>query len=819
MQFVRHASGTKIGWLACLMGFAVAAASAWLPKPANATCLNPRNLYFSIDPQAEAPAEIIHVYINAPDEGDAGAWCPRDVRRSGLSVTDVENLTRTTIAAMNDAAATTPRLVYGGRVCHDTFFRCRTDDGDNSSIEEYIAAWNVHEPNLPLGVVIEGAGCGYSGGYAGIKYCDRGDWGATAAETVSLKSLFESEGVLCPRSSTLTEVNDNCHIDADPDPTGAPCTPQDMPPQCTCLDYDEPGEDYPGQYLCEDSVWSACKCSNRNYEVFGIGDGLANPAEPQRCDSLGPRDTKELGGVFMHELGHTLGLGHPEQEGDQCLGIGSPVLPGDDQYQGVMASTYWPRLTTKGRQYHFDDLRGLDWLFTRGPNGDDQPYAGGPSLNTAWDIEYFESSDQGATWDGPFEVPWPQAPGTTMPVSVTSAVDDSGFLALAYGTDSDDFQVGVLTRDADGFDDVGDSLVIPNASTRWPAAIAYGGGRLAVAWLDQEATNRRSSLVWAIRDIQPGSQWNTTGQLADYDLGVDVNILKKDIGMSYDAASDRFVVAVINDATWVVNQDRKAVDTVPWIYLLDPDDGLMVYNEDLPQVGVVHGIGKPACHGTLDTEFTSPTHCALPVALPVYGGPDLGIVYFGVNSAQGLDIVPSQSPVQNLGPLTYGRLDIATGALGQGQEQFLGTMTTTNGGIGLLFGFYSMQALRPLGLDLVAAPIGVTEVDEGDIVFAPGGLGDPVVPSWSLSIGSRIEAGQVIYSIWRAVPDQPDGGLDEGGTDGTEDVTDTGSGETMGGGADSGNGCQCQTSYGRSGLIDLLAFALFGLGLSRVRRR
>ena len=459
---------------------------AWIvPRPAAATCLNPREIYYHLDEELVRPVEVIYVYINAPDDEDDPA-CPEDVRRSGLSITDVEIIVKSAVASINDSSAVAPRLVYNGRVCHETNFSCLDDDLASYS-EDFEAM-----TGRPPGVTIQVRPCGTNvGGIAGVKNCERSAHGERGAELISISPFRGDSGTLCPRGDSFSEDNPDCSIDSPNDPTGMACGDPDAEMSCTCTDLVQVNQQYLGKHFCQMGAngleWSSCMCRKRGYEAYNRGDGQAHPDEPDRCDALGPRDTKELQGVITHELGHILGLGHTQKSGDQCPGPASPPPMSGDAYQGVMRSTAWPSQTCNGHLYHVDDLRGLDWLYSVDAPDQDGPYAGDPAFNRTWRVQYFESEDEGQTWGASveFELPGGVTSQTMQRVSVSSATDGTGFQAVAFTTGAGELLVA--TRDDDGFHALSeDELRVPGAVTRSPAAVAYGGERLAVAWLHRD---------------------------------------------------------------------------------------------------------------------------------------------------------------------------------------------------------------------------------------------------------------------------------------------------------------------------------------------
>jgi hypothetical protein len=327
---------TVLRWapLVALMGFGLAFALGTFTSDANATCLNERQGYLFLEPGLLQSEESIHVYLNAGADEDAPA-CPYDIRRTGLLIEDAESILRAVIVSVNDSSSTKPRLVYGGRVCHDTLVRNFINDAPAElvAMNDYHATWTAAQPNDPPGIVVQASPCAANAGagelFDAIAWAvsfDRGPLDSVAPVDVALRALpgagnivfkafQDDDGQLCPRipfppmmssanqSASVGNAKPECIADAMGNPTGLSCPTLGAQQACTCKDLESIDESYNGYYVCfdpdamdpnNDLQWSACKCRNRGYEARNIGDGTSNPNEPPRCDALGARDTKDL---------------------------------------------------------------------------------------------------------------------------------------------------------------------------------------------------------------------------------------------------------------------------------------------------------------------------------------------------------------------------------------------------------------------------------------------------------------------------------------------------------------------------------------------
>jgi MYXO-CTERM domain-containing protein len=518
---------------------------------------------------------------------------------------------------------------------------------------------------------------------------------------------------------------------------------------------------------------------------------------------------------MLHELGHLLGLFHAD-------GLACSTGPGSADFAtatGIMSSLSWYTRTRTGPRYLPDDLRGLDWLFSVAPPGPaeppsqpGEPYAG-PPFNTAWSIMYYETIDEGQNWGLPQTPPFPDGlDGTTTRVGVSSATDGSGFQAVTVGGGPPNYPVHVLTRSNGGFhQQTLAETTVPGSSSRYPAGVAYGGDRLAVAWMAQSTSSYYGTLSWGINDREISiDNWVATN-LPTQDNTLLTRIIRQDLGLGYGPASGVFVLAAISSVEWtIIPNDPR--DGVPWIFLINPDDGSLLTAVDLRDVGTVHSIGKPVCHSRAPDTTGSMDSCVLPVSRITSGGPNLTTVAFDIEFVQRdppvLDVI--LGPIQPWDGVALGVIDNAGSGVEAEADTIFGTFTSFREGLDPWFATFDTTTVEP--------GLGVTPIDLEDLGTAPGELGEPLVPSWSSSLGSRRIGNQaVVYSVWRVEPeqaDQSDDGTTGDGDTGTGTAGDETSGVDLGG----SDGCQCEAGSPSGKAVP------FGLGVlliigGRRRRR
>lgn len=751
----------------------------------------------------------LHVYIND------GAL---DMARTGIAVDDVERIVRAVIASYNEASVTLPRLIYGGRVSHDTTFSAPFD------FEAYKTSWDDLTGGRPLGVTIGAMPCpstsaaNYIGSTADAQSFRSPDESIRFG-IIRVTPYQDDMGNVCPRSENGRK--DSCvSIPADPDLLVTPCMDGATVP-CGCI-AGPPGEHECAANDADELVWSGCLCAWRGYEVYNVGDGAGKGNEPLSCDSAGPSGAHDLMGVIMHELGHILGLDHAEKDnstsGLTCNGI---LFPGGNT-QGIMRSASWVSLLSKARRPHADDLAGFEAF-----------YYG--LLDAPWrrdfDLVYYESTDQGVTWGAPNAVVLPTTGIRTRP-AVSSASDSSGVQVIAFTNRVGD--VYHLVRDADGFQPLtpGQSQV-PGANTRFPAAVAYGGGRLMVAWIfDAGFADRHSNVRWMIRDLEDFA-WT----FGDYAVHTNDNarFIQKEIGLGYDPSAEIFVLSAIS-STDVTEPDMfpESSDGKPFLVAIDPMTAEVLGRAVVVDAPVIRSIGKPACHLTDPTLFTIGAHCAIPILAAVIGGPDSNMLYTGLALAP--SVLGEFSTIQPLGVPDHGLFDLAADPRDVGEIRFLGAWTTApavppDGSA--RFEVFRSSALSP-GVPPADFPVGVTAIGVLDRTEAPGAPGFPVLPAWPPAIGSQWIDDQLVFSAWRVEPTQsdvePTTGEDPTGacpaetssTSGTtsSSTADTGTASDTSPASDTGGpdpgGCACRSSNPAKPTWFLAAFAL---GLRRRRWR
>jgi MYXO-CTERM domain-containing protein len=325
--------------------------------------------------------------------------------------------------------------------------------------------------------------------------------------------------------------------------------------------------------------------------------------------------------------------------------------------------------------------------------------------------------------------------------------------------------------------------------------------------------DRKATLHWAIRDTDPENpEWISAGG--------EERVTRREIGMGYDEVADAFVLAAISSSDYEGAGDPHdlgfpgSTDGVPWILLFDAETGDL--NEHLVLKGtIVHSIGKPACHDTNLATFVQPTHCALPVGTSEARGPKLGVAYFGLqDDLIDSSVVPTDPAIQSFEIVSLSTADVATGVLGTGSEDFVGSLV----GVDAQDPFFATFATRARVPAVIPAdtPTGWVGLVQAALEPAPGEVGGAVVPEWPVAIGSQSNGSMVTYSAWRVVPDQPDGGDEDedtgGGSNGNEDSDGSGGG---GGSDDGGDGCNCRTGSASPSPI----LALFAVAWGIRRRR
>lgn len=393
------------------------------PRSAEAYC---SGTFYSFGSCGNVSPQIF-VYINAgPDFSLA---------RTGLSLEDTELLVNTMISSFNESGVTLPRLVYGGRVFHDTIY----DSGKGE--EDYKELWNLNAGGRPLGVRINAVSCAADAPdhelIAGNARAVRGHGFAT----IDLTPFLDKVGTVCQRAGEAVSC---ASVPADPDPSGTKCTDPDMQIECSCT------EGPPvGAHKCQDPddddgdptmFLTGCLCTSLGYDAYNVGDGQANPLEPSACRTLGERGTKDFLFVVMHEMGHVLGLGHnihDTLEECQSKDGGSLFTSGD---VGVMAYNTIVAEIGKGRRLYRDDIEALRAHF-------------GIRMKVPWredfGIAFYETIDEEGAWGEKNLIDLPPGIGARTRPAISNAVDNSNFQVLAFSNGIG--RVFHLTRTAGDF--------------------------------------------------------------------------------------------------------------------------------------------------------------------------------------------------------------------------------------------------------------------------------------------------------------------------------------------------------------------------------
>lgn len=466
------------------------------------------------------------------------------------------------------------------------------------------------------------------------------------------------------------------------------------------------------------------------------------------CDALGPAGTKDFLGVLMHELGHTVGLNHAQiSTAEDCGGL---FFLGSTW--GVMRSENWISQLSRARRLYTDDLSGLaayfDWL--------------GVPWKRGFQLAFFESSDAGVTW-GPKQAVTLSMPGARTRPSVTSSTDEgevmTSFQAVAY-TDVDD-AVQYFTRVAGGFSAV---TAVPGALTQYPPAIAYGEGRLMIAWVaSQSLADRHSNIQWAIRDTEPPGElsWSFGDYVAQTSNATD--IAHKEIGLAYDPGTELFIISAMNSTDIDAEPGfPESQDGKPLFIGVRPDSG-QVYGVDglsdsvtVSEVPVLRSIGKPVCHRTVAGTSIFPSLCAVPVVAAVPGGPEAHILYVAFEAQEMPNFLTVGAfALQPLGVVSHGLIDLAGDTLDPANVRFVGAWATASEDPPEAPTRFEVFRTR---LDPMQDPAGVEPVTADDRDMAPGAPpGAPVLPAWPAAIGSQtVAGGGVVFSAWHVDPAQED---------------------------------------------------------------
>ncbi len=350
---------------------------------------------------------------------------------------------------------------------------------------------------------------------------------------------------------------------------------------------------------------------------------------------------KDFKGVLLHEMLHVMGLNHHELDSCTCAmqdGTHSndpvPTFGSVRSFTGVSAGatrTLWR-----------DDVEGLRALYSS--------YSSWPQ---SWKVVEYASSD-GVDWDAVGEVPL--ASQTIVPVAASSATDDNdGYLALAY-SDQGGYVRASRRNPSGAWADLGrvspnetytrtDGRVVFSGVTVQPPAVAYAPpssnhpGRIAVAWVFEDETDRQAHIRWAVRN-RDGGAWTISDGSSSSRTPIRTDFRR--VGLGYDPVHDMFLLSYLdrplddNDPraygyVWAIEAASAELGSpgpamVRRYVPIDSAEGL-----GPPKGEIMHDIGAPTC-----TQYgTSTTRCTIPFSTSGENGPCLGW-YFGTRNGNGL---------------------------------------------------------------------------------------------------------------------------------------------------------------------------------------
>lgn len=335
----------------------------------------------------------------------------------------------------------------------------------------------------------------------------------------------------------------------------------------------------------------------------------------------------DLFGVLLHELGHAVGLYHP----DQACPATAKQSAGTS---GIMRKT--AIVGTAGRRLRRDDILGLMAIYGQ----------------RAGELEVRESTNGGGLWSAATE-PVPglrtRAPvrGSSMSSAMAGPIRAVGFAEHAWGS------VSVLTGTWNAWDSNNSWDIVDGGSIVDSVAVAVGRNaagtrKVMAAWYANESvTAIDGNLRWGLKDY--------TGAWGGWTLTDGADQDSKTVGLGFDDEYRRFVLTTM--------------DTFqrPVIHTIDPDTGAIVATTsfDALQPGVVRDtVGNAVCY-----RHGGNPRCVVPFTTSTTSGPCMGWYELAPSADGTFALLATESDCTNK---SYGPdLDLAHDARSAGSFGFL----------------------------------------------------------------------------------------------------------------------------------------------------
>ena len=390
--------------------------------------------------------------------------------------------------------------------------------------------------------------------------------------------------------------------------------------------------------LSEDTVdWANVPA--RAITVMSSGDGNCNqcgPTNPTACwQSSGDKHrvvvrkpgcagtgilavdtlvgTIDLFSVLLHELGHAVGLDHPD------LACPASYQQSAGTY-GIMRSSLVP--TSAARRLRRDDILGLMAIY-------------GMRART---FGVRESTNGGASWSAAA----PIVPGlaTRAPVRASSASSASinPIRAVAF-SEYNWGSVGVITGGYNGWDDDSSFDIVDGGSIVDGVSVAVGRDgagtrKVMAAWFANESvTQEAGNLRWGLKTY--------TGAWGGWSLHDGPDQESKIVGLGFDDAHRHFLVSTVD------------IYQRPVVHAVDPGTGAIVATTlfNAIQPGVIRDtVGNAVCY-----QHGVKARCVIPFTSSTTGGPCMGWYVLSPNADGTLALVDTVIDYNSLshGPDVY----------------------------------------------------------------------------------------------------------------------------------------------------------------------